>query len=130
VFEHKLRVRYAETDKMGVVYYANFFIYFEEARGAHLRSIGYSYSALEEKGYFTPVKEAFCEYLSPAYYEDILTIKLKVEILREASFKYIYEVERGDKLVARGYTIHVLVNKELKPVRIPDGLKRALTGDN
>lgn len=115
---------------MGVVYYANFFIYFEEARGAHLRSIGYPYSELEKKGYFAPVREAYCEYLVPAHYEDTLAVKLRVEIVREASFKYIYEVLRDNKLIARGYTVHVLVNKHLKPTRIPEKLRNAFRGGN
>ncbi|MEN3046059.1 MAG: thioesterase family protein [Candidatus Hydrothermales bacterium] len=123
MFEHKIHVRYAETDQMGVVYYANFFVYFEAARTSFMRENGYPYSKLEKEGFFLPVVEAYCEYKSPAHYDEELTVRLFVKELKNTSFKIQYDIYREDKLIATGYTRHVLTDKNLKPVRIPNKIR-------
>ncbi len=126
MFKCKLRVRYAESDQMGVVYYANFFIYFEAARSEFMRTHGFPYSEMEKNGFFVPVVEAYCKYLSPAHYDDELEIHLWVLELKNTSFKYGYKVVREGKVLAEGFTRHVVVNKDMKPVRIPEKVKRML----
>jgi acyl-CoA thioester hydrolase len=111
---------------MGVVYYANFFVYFESARTDFMRYVGFPYGEMEKKGIFVPVIEAYCRYLSPAYYEDELEIHLWVSEIKNTSFKYSYEVKRGEKLLAKGYTRHVLVNRDMKPMRINEDIKKVL----
>ncbi len=124
MFEYKLNVRYAETDQMGVVYYANFFIYFEAARSAFMRENGYSYSKIEKSGLFLPVVEAYCSYKSPAYFDEELKIKLGIKEMKNTSFKIYYKVLREDKILAEGYTKHVFTNKNMKPVRIPEEIRK------
>lgn len=124
MFIHRIRVRYAETDKMGVVYYANYLVYLEEARAAFMRAIGYPYSKLEEEGIYAPVRECMVQYLSPLYYDDLFEVEVWVEDLRRSSFKFAYTLKRDGEILAKGYTLHVLVNKDLKPVKIPDKLKK------
>lgn len=124
MFEYKLSVRYAETDQMGVVYYANFFTYFEAARSSFMREKGYPYSELEKKGLFLPVIEAYCNYKSPAHYDEELVIKLGIMEMKNSSFKIHYDVLRGGTLLATGYTRHVFTDRNFKPVRIPDEIKK------
>jgi len=124
MFEYKFHVRYAETDQMGVVYYANFFIYFEAARSAFMRAHGYPYSRLEKEGLFLPVVEAYCNYKSPAHYDEEITIKLGIKEMKNTSFKIHYDVLREEKLLATGYTKHVFTNRDMKPVRIPEEVRK------
>ncbi len=124
MFEYKLFVRYAETDQMGVVYYANFFIYFEAARSAFMRENGYPYSELEKRGLFLPVIEAHCNYRSPAHYDEELVIKLGIMEMKNSSFKIHYDVLRDNTLIATGYTRHVFTNRSFKPAKIPEEIRK------
>jgi len=126
VFRHKLMVRYAETDQMGIVYYANYLVWFEAARTDFLKSIGIPYRELEKSGIFLPVAEAFCKYLSPAYYEDEITVETYLSKIGNASIEISYKVKREDKVIATGYTKHACTNKEGKIQRIPENIKEKL----
>lgn len=121
-----VRVRYAETDAQGVVYHANYIVYFEVGRGAYLRAMGLDYNAFEAGGHFVVVVEATARYLAPARYEDELVIRSWIEEIRNSSFTFTYEVRRGDTLVATGRTAHVVVDRSGKPTRIPPALRQAM----
>jgi acyl-CoA thioester hydrolase len=121
VIEAKLRVIYGDTDQMGVVYYANYFRFFEFARGEFFRQKGASYIDFERQGYGMPVIEAHANYRAPARYEDLLIIKLWVDSCRRASVTFKYEVRRegSDDLLTEGHTIHACINKEGRPTKMP-----------
>ncbi len=118
------RVPYADTDQMGVVYYANYLIYFEMCRSELLRSLGYSYTQMEEEGFAMPVLEAVCRYKASAHFEDLLTITATVTEVKKASMQISCTVKNGDKLLAEGYTWHACVSmKTGRPVALPEKLK-------
>lgn len=124
--ETTVRVRYAETDAQGVVYHANYIIYFEVGRGAYLRALGLDYNAMEAGGHFIVVVEATAQYKAPARYDDELTIATRVAELRNRSLIFDYEVRQGDTVVATGRTAHVCVDREGKPVRLPEAVRQAI----
>src|SRR4051812_44283208 len=94
--ETDIRVRYAETDQMGIVHHANFLIWFETGRSDLCRSRGFSYKEMEdESDALMVVAESYCRYKSPAYYEDVLTIRTKVLEIRSRSLRFFYEVYRA-----------------------------------
>lgn len=109
--ETSVRVRYAETDQMGHVYYANYLVWFEVGRGAFCRVRGIDYSALEREGYGLPVVEVHCRYLRPAFYDDDIAIRLCVTECRRSVLRMRYEIRRDDDLLATGETLQMLVEK-------------------
>ena len=117
-----VRVRYAETDQMGVVYYANYFVWFEVARGELLRQHGWTYREMEGTGVMLPVIDAHCEYLSPARYDD--EIEIRTEGVRTSpvrmSFTYEVRAKGRDGLVATGRTLHAAVDRNGRPCRLPE----------
>jgi acyl-CoA thioester hydrolase len=123
-----IRVRYAETDAQGVVYHANYVVYFEVGRGAFLRDRGVDYNALEAAGTFVVVAEASARYLAPARYDDELVVTTRCDELRNTSFTCGYEVRKGDAIVCTGKTVHVCIGREGRPVRVPELLRAALAG--
>ena len=116
------RVPYADTDRMGVVYYANYLVYFERLRNELLRRTGTSYREWEERGIMLPVVEAFCRYRAPAGYDDILTVSGEVSPVKATRIRIDYRVFREENLLAEGYTIHACLDKNGRPSRIPEGL--------
>ncbi len=114
-----LRVRYAETDAMGVVYYGRYFEYFEDGRVAYLRERGVPYSEMERAGVFMPVAEAYCKYRAPARFEDELTVEARVSEAGRARVRFDYVIRRGDEVLAEGYTVHAARGRDGRPVRIP-----------
>lgn len=122
--ETDIRVRYQETDNMGVVYYANYLVWFEVARTEHFRSLGLVYRKLEEKGIYLMVASISCQYKSPARYDDIVKIKSWVPELKNSSFKFEYSLSVGERLIATGESIHVFTNEAGKPVRIPNEVRQ------
>ena len=116
-----LRVRYAETDKMGVVYYANYLVWFEVARTDLLRSLGWSYREMEAAGVSLPVIEAHCEYHRPARYDDDIEIRTEGRMLSPVRMQFDYRVHlRGDgKAVASGHTVHAALDQNGRPCRLP-----------
>lgn len=107
----KVRVRYSETDAMGVVYYGNYLTWFEVGRTEWLRSIGHSYRGLEEKGFNLPVVEAHCEYKAPAHYDDEIIIETEWRETEDLNFFFNYQIVHEDgRLLATGWTRHLCVN--------------------
>ncbi len=128
-FEFNVRISYADTDRMGVVYYANYLTLFEKGRTELMRNLGIRYRDLEEKEkVFLPVSEANCRYLHPAKYDDLIRVVTWIEKIGGASIDFAYEiddVESGRK-IAEGTTRHPFVNEQWKPVRVPPSLKSKL----
>jgi acyl-CoA thioester hydrolase len=121
-----LRVRYAETDRMGVAYYANYLVWFEVGRTDLIRTLGGSYRQLEEEGTILPVIEAQCEYRQPARYDDEIEIRTTGVVLSPIRIKFSYEVvRRADAVViAAGHTVHAALDPTGKPRRLPDVIRR------
>ena len=128
--EHKtqLRVRFAETDQMGVVYYSNYFVWFEVGRTSLLRDAGLPYRVMEENGVLLPVISANCSYIKSARYDDLLTITTRINEKPRARIRLDYTVqnESGDKL-AEGFTIHSFMRRDGKPVRPPENFQAIMT---
>jgi acyl-CoA thioester hydrolase len=117
----RLRVRYAETDKMGVVYYANYLVWFEVARADLLRSLGWSYREMEIAGISLPVIEAQCRYLRPARYDDEIDVKTEGRMLSPVRMEFDYKVIRTEDgtIAAEGKTVHAALDAAGKPCRLP-----------
>jgi acyl-CoA thioester hydrolase len=120
-----LRVRYAETDQMGVVYYANYFVWCEIGRVEFFRQLGHDYKRLEmEDDCHLPVVEASCRYRSPARYDDEVCIETRVTLLRGAVIKIGYRLLRvegeSERLLAEAETVHVSVDKHMQKRNLPD----------
>jgi acyl-CoA thioester hydrolase len=127
------RVRYAETDQMGIVYYANYLVWFEIGRVELLRTLGLSYRMLEvEHGCILPVVEATCRYRAPARYDDEILIETRPTVLRGAVIKFGYRILRkaaegeDPKLLAEGETVHVVCDAELNKKPLPPHYAEAL----
>ncbi|HMC76444.1 MAG TPA: thioesterase family protein [Vicinamibacterales bacterium] len=116
-----LRVRYAETDKMGVVYYANYLVWFEVARADLLRTLGWSYREMEIAGISLPVIEAQCQYLRPARYDDEIEVKTEGRMVSPVRMEFQYQVIRKEDqiLAATGRTVHAALDPSGKPCRLP-----------
>ncbi len=129
VHEASVRVRYAETDQMGVVYYANFFVWFEIGRVELFRSLGFSYRDMEKlDDCHIVVAEAACNYQKPAVYDDLLRIRTRVLQIRRKTIRFGYEVLRDpeSELLATGETLHVICNKSGRPKSLPEKYVKAL----
>jgi acyl-CoA thioester hydrolase len=122
-------VRYAETDTMGVVYYANYLVWFEVARTDLLREAGWSYREMEAAGYLLPVLEANCVYRQPARYDDELDVRTTGELVSPVRVKFMYDVVRpaDEVLLATGYTVHASIDRDGRPCRLPDRARALLT---
>ena len=120
-----VRVRYAETDKMGVVYYANYFVWFEVARADLLRGLGWSYREMESSGVSLPVIEAHCEYQRPARYDDELEIRAQGRLLSPVRLEFLYDVTRlaDGVIAASGRTMHAALDTSGRPCRLPARLR-------
>ena len=118
--ESTYRVPYADTDQMQVVYYANYFVYFERSRTDMLRDLGVSYREMEERGFILPVAEAHCKYKNPARYDDLLTFRSWVSEMRGVQLTVTTEVWREETLLVSGEVKLACVNREYKLTRLPD----------
>lgn len=121
-----LRVRYAETDQMGVVYYANYLIWFEIGRTDFCREHGFAYREMEAKdGLYIMVAEARCRYKAPACYDDEIQVRTSLREVRKRVLVFAYEIYRqpGDELLAEGETIHVITDREGHPRALPDSYR-------
>ncbi|HEY6488169.1 MAG: thioesterase family protein [Terracidiphilus sp.] len=131
---HQVRVRYAETDQMGIVYYANYLVWFELGRVELLRSLGLAYSQLEkEHECILPVVEATCRYKAPARYDDEILIETRPSLLRNSVLKFSYRILRKpsregeeQKLLAEGETVHVVCDDQLNKKPLPSHYADAL----
>ncbi len=121
-FEYKFFVQYADTDKMGYVYYANYYVWFEAARTDFLRKAGYPYKVMEAEQIMLPVAESHCKHYAPAFFEDDIIIELWISELKNVSLKISYNVirENDNKLLATGYTVHSSINNKGKLIRLPE----------
>jgi len=120
--ETRLRVRYAETDQMGVVYYANYLVWMEVGRVELCKALGFNYGDMErDDGVLLAVAEACCRYLSPARYDDEVIVKTWIEEAntRMATFGYEMRLAEGDRVVATGQTRHIFVDREMRRARLP-----------
>jgi acyl-CoA thioester hydrolase len=121
--ETVINVRYAETDQMGIVYYANYLVWFEVGRVAWCRAKGFHYRDMEqEDGKFMAVAEATCRYKAPARFEDDIVIRTAVASATEKVIRFMYEVcnKKTGQLLATGETVHVVTDADVRPSRIPD----------
>lgn len=118
----RIRVRYAETDKMGVVYYANYLVWFEVGRTDLLRRSGWSYREMEIDGFGLPVVEAQCTYRQSARYDDELDIRTRGLMLSPVRVRFDYQVVRtaDQALLAEGHTVHASLDPQGKPRRLPE----------
>ena len=122
-FSINYRVPYADTDKMGVVYYSNYLVFFERGRNELLRAGNVLYSQLEQEHIMLPVISAHCDYKSPAFYDDLLTIKVWIPTLKGCRMTFEYEIATREKIIVTGYTIHASIcAKKRKPVSMPKSL--------
>jgi len=122
-----LRVRYAETDKMGVVYHANYLVWFEVGRTDLLRGQGWTYRAMEESGILLPVIEVHCEYRRPARYDDEIEVRTTGRLLSAVRVEFTYEVvlAQDGTTAAVGVTRHAALTPDGRPCRLPDRLREA-----
>ncbi|UQZ83135.1 Acyl-CoA thioester hydrolase YbgC [Paenibacillus konkukensis] len=117
-FEFTIRVRYQETDQMGVVYHANYLNWFEIGRTELIRSLGMPYQTIEECGLLLPVIDAELKFRQPAKYDDIVTIRTRVEEYTHLRMRFASEIRRGEELLVTGGTRHIWLNRDWKPTRI------------
>ncbi|NRT34407.1 acyl-CoA thioester hydrolase [Clostridium beijerinckii] len=120
ISETRIVVRYAETDKMGIVHHSNYFIWFEAGRTDFIKGSNISYSEMEENGILIPLAESNCKYIIGAKYEDELTIKTWVKQLTPVKVEFNYSVirENDQKEIAKGSTLHVFVNNDFKIINL------------
>ena len=120
-FRSPVRVRYPETDAMGVAHHTNFFIWFEIGRTELLRDGGFSYADLEKEQIFLPVVEATCRYLHPAQYDELLWVETEVAGVGAVKIRFSYRItcQEDGRLIATGNTLHASLNGRRKPTRIP-----------
>ena len=121
VSNSRFRVRYAETDQMGMVYYANYLVWLEVGRSDFCRECGFSYRDLErEQQVFLTVAEANCRYLAPARYEDEILVETELSRARSRVIEFTYRIKRGSTLLAEGRTLHVVIGPDGRPRSMPE----------
>lgn len=121
----RVRVRYAETDRMGVVYYANYFVWFEVGRTDLLRQSGWSYREMEVDGFALPVIDARCAYLDSAKYDDEIEVRTVGTMMSPVRVQFTYEVVRASDgaTLATGSTVHATLDRRGRPCRLPDRVR-------
>jgi acyl-CoA thioester hydrolase len=122
--ETQIRVRYAETDRMGLLHHANYLVYFEQARTELLRGMGASYRDLEDQGYLLVLTRAEVKYRRPARYDDLLTVRTFVERVTAVRIDHRYEVAREGELLAEGATTLACVDRTGRPQALPEFLRQ------
>ena len=126
VTECRLRVRYAETDQMGVVYYANYLVWMEVGRVELCKSRGFNYRDMEmEDGVFLAVAESHCQYRYPARFDDEVIVRTWIEkaTTRMVTFAYEMRLAENDRRLAMGYTRHIFVSRAMRPTHLPEKYK-------
>ena len=119
-YNHNIRVRYADTDQMGVVYHARYFEWFEAARTEMLRARGKAYDQLEKEGVFLPVIEAYCRYRNPVRYDELIQVKTTIQEVNRLKIRLHYEITDNQDKVQRieGYTLHCFMDPKGRPIRV------------
>ena len=118
----KVRVLYADTDRMGIVYHANYLRWAEAGRGAWMRARGRAYRELEEAGYYLPLVESYLRYHAPARYDDVLVVETRIVFARRASIKMGYQMWRDghpEKPIVTGFTVHAVTDAKGRVLRVP-----------
>ena len=130
VVDCELRVRYAETDQMGIAYYANYLIWFEVGRSEFCRQRDFSYAALEGLGFKLVVTEAHCRYRNAARYDELITVRTRLKALDKRIITFGYQIVRKDKdeLIAEGESRHLCIDAEGKPKSLPKEFLARLAG--
>jgi acyl-CoA thioester hydrolase len=127
-FSTPVRVRFADTDAQGIAHNSAYLVWFEVARVEYLRAFAGGYQSLRDHGVEALVLESFCRYRVPTRFDDELVVHTRCVDLRGARFRYEYAIERGDELVADGWTAHACVDAgTMRPTRVPEWLARSLT---
>ncbi len=127
----KIRVIYADTDAMGIVYHTNYIRWFETGRTEFFRNIGIAYRDVESGGFNLPLTQAYCHYHLPARYDDLVLLETDIDFIKRASIKFVHKIwdEEHKNLLAEGYTVHACTDSFGKVIRIPamitDRLKTA-----
>ncbi len=121
--ETQVRVRYAETDRMGLLHHANYFVYFELARTEMLRTKGFSYKDVEDSGHFLVVVEIGCKFKKPAYYDELLIIRTSVLRVTHVKIEHEYQVVRDGQVLALGRSTLACVDKDGRPQALPESLR-------
>jgi acyl-CoA thioester hydrolase len=119
VHSTEIRTRYADTDKMGVVYNGNYFAFFEVGRTELMRKFGLKYTELEASGYFLPLIESHANYLNPAFYDDILRIEAILKPDYSPILRFDYNIFRDNTTIAKGFTVHSFMNSETRKATRP-----------
>jgi acyl-CoA thioester hydrolase len=122
-YEAKVRVRYAETDQMGVVYHSNYIVWFEVGRVEMLRQLGFTYRDMEEQDdTHIAVVDVRCRYKAPARYDEVIVVKTWLILVRDSLLHFGYELlrEEDGKLLAEGESVHIVVNAAFKRVHLPE----------
>jgi len=122
--EIEVRVRYNETDPMGLLHHANYFAYFEMGRTELLRASGGNYRRMEDQGLFVVVVKADCRYHRPARYDDLLKVRTKVSRISAAKIEHEYRVFRGEELLAVGHVLLAIVDRQGNVQAIPESMRR------
>ena len=122
----EVRVRYAETDRMGHAYYGAYMAWLEVGRVEYLRARGVTYRRLEEEGFLLPVREAHVEYLAPAHYDDLLTVRTRIGEVGKSRAEFLTRITRGEDEIARARVTLACVDGSGRPVRVPDAVREAL----
>ena len=122
----RFKVRYQETDRMGIVYHSNYLIWFEMGRTELFNKLGISYGELEKNGYYLVVTEAYCRYKGSATYEDSIELLTKLTEVKNSSMTFDYEVRNKDALITNGTTRHAFLDEKGKVTRIPREVTEAL----
>ncbi len=122
MFELEVRVRYEETDQMGVVYHANYLRYFDVARTEALRAGGASYAGLERQGIYLVVTDARCHYHGAAHFDDLLTVRATLTERRKVRLRFEYEILRGQTRIVTGHTVLACLDAARRPRKLPDAL--------
>src|SRR4030042_2299540 len=130
VVDCELRVRYAETEQVGIAYYANYLVWFEVGRSEFCRQRDFSYAALEDLGYKLVVTEVQCRYRNAARYDELITVRTKLKALDKRIIPVGYEIVREDKdeLIAEGESRHLCVDATGKPKSLPEEFLTRLAG--
>ncbi len=131
--ETEVRVRYAETDQMGIAHHSNYLIWFEAGRSDFCRDRGFSYKDMEEReGALLVVAESYVRYKSPAFYEDVLLVRVRIGEIRSRSLRFVYEIVRqsDEALIAEGETLHLVTDEQKKVRTLPDAYRDLLLKDS
>ncbi len=125
--ETTIRIRYKDTDRMGVVYYGNYLTFFEVGRTEMMRDLGIPNSALEARGYTLPVVDAAATYRGNVGYDEVITVQTVISDVTRVRIRFDYQVlDQSGRLLVTGHTLHACLNASMKPVRVPEDLRAVI----